>query len=292
MAPKIPPQRPRRPGEPDPSGFVGGPDAGSTPIEKPPVGPGAGTTTTAPIEQTQTTNQAGSGTEAPTPPQDLGSYAGMTIDDEIENYVRNSLAGPQDTSVAEGLAQQNQQDLLGQNLYNQRAASGAAGFGASGMQMALEGDQRRRASRDMTAQILGIRGDELDRANRQGAVGAGVDLAASQGARQDAILKAQMDALAAALGGGGGGAPPPAAGGSGGGININSPGAGIGATDIPDATDNPNDTGEGHDQGSAVSVASQPAGSTLAASDGGANYYTTPDGRWWRVPHRTIHDYG
>lgn len=118
----------------------------------------------------------------------------QSMDDLFEQYARDSF-GEVDTSEEEAQMQAQQDRLLGRGLVDTRARMGEAGFAAGGLDVALENTARAEAAEQLGLDISNIRDREGEQ--RRGAIeGAmGIDLDKQSGARQDAILKAQMDAL-------------------------------------------------------------------------------------------------
>lgn len=69
-----------------------------------------------------------------------------------------------DTSEEEAQMQAQQDRMMGQALMDQRASAGAAGFGESGAMMAMEGDTRSDAARQLGLDVSELRRTEAQRA--------------------------------------------------------------------------------------------------------------------------------
>ena len=141
----------------------------------------------------------------------------QSMDDLFEQYARDSFAEV-DTSEEEAQMQAQQDRLLGRGLVDTRARMGEAGFAAGGLDVALENTARAEAAEQLGLHISGIRDREGEQ-RRQAIEGAmGLDIEKQSSARQDAILKAQMEALAALMDQNG--EAPPDGGGEGGGDDL------------------------------------------------------------------------
>ena len=89
-----------------------------------------------------------------------------------------------DTSEEEAQMQAQQDRMMGQALMDQRAAAGAAGFGESGAMMALEGDTRSDAARELGLDISGLRREEAQQAIENALAAQGMDIAKMSAADQ------------------------------------------------------------------------------------------------------------
>lgn len=139
------------------------------------------------------------------------------LDQMFEDYARG-VFDEVDTSEEEAQLQAQQDRLLGRGLVDTRARMGEAGFAAGGLDVALENTARREAAEQLGLNISDLRDREGEqrRAAIEGAMG--LDIEKQSSARQDAILKAQMEALAALMDQNG--EAPPDGGGEGGGDDL------------------------------------------------------------------------
>ena len=116
------------------------------------------------------------------------------LDQMFEDYARG-VFDEVDTSEEEAQLQAQQDRLLGRGLVDTRARMGEAGFAAGGLDVALENTARREAAEQLGLNISDLRDREGEQ-RRQAIEGAmGLDIEKQSSARQDAILKAQMEAL-------------------------------------------------------------------------------------------------
>lgn len=238
----------------------------------------------------ETTGDTGTLADDATPNENPALEPGATanaeptdLDQMFEDYARGAF-GEVDTSEEEAQMQAQQDRLLGRGLMDTRARMGEAGFAAGGLDVALENTARAEAAEQLGLDISGIRDREGEqrRAAIEGAMG--LDLEKQSGARQDAILKAQMDALAKLLEEGGE-APPEGGDDSGGGLGGGLGGAAIGAASqaLADET-TPFGKGTGQSE-TATSGDPESYAERESHSDGDRfiENYTDPDGKTWSI---------
>jgi hypothetical protein len=175
-----------------------------------------------------------------------------------------------DTSEEEAQMQGQQDRMMGQALMDQRASMGASGFGESGAMMALEGDTRSDAARQLGLDISGLRREEAQRAIENAFKAQGIDIekmnAAEQARLNELIASFMMND----------GELPPEGGGEGGGDGGGDGGPGPMPPIIPKGTDQ-----------SETAAPPDPSGyETRDAHDEADLFlenYTDPDGKTWSV---------
>lgn len=141
----------------------------------------------------------------------VNAEAPATIDQMQEDYIREVLGSTADTSDQEAQMRAESDRTLGQGLVDMRARMGEAGFGMSGAAGALEGTLRSDAARQLSGDIMDLRDREEEQRRRAIEGAFGLDIAARDAARRQAIAEANAAAIQAILGG----APEDAAGAAG-----------------------------------------------------------------------------
>lgn len=131
--------------------------------------------------------------------------AALSNEDRAASAIGNVLKdaqNPRDTTAEEALIRQLMQDQLGQQLVDQRASMGRAGFGASGALAGIEADAQRKAAQAALGETFGVqqgaRNEQLDRLR----TGAGLDLGYQDQAAQDFANQQFLTLLQSILGGG------------------------------------------------------------------------------------------
>lgn len=178
-----------------------------------------------------------------------------------------------DTSEEEAQMQGQQDRMMGQALMDQRASAGAAGFGESGAMMAMEGDTRSDAARQLGLDVSGLRREEAQRAIENAMRAQGIDIekmkAADQARLNELIASFMMNE----------GEMPPEDGGEGGGGEDGGGGDGLPGPMPPIIP-------KGMDQ-SETAAPPDPSGyETQDAAGEGDTFienYTDPDGTTWHI---------
>lgn len=125
------------------------------------------------------------------------------FDEQVRKLMGDLLAGRgMDVSTAEEekLIQELMQDRLGQQLVEQRARMGRAGFGASGALAAMESDAQRAAAQQATRETLAVRRQAEQEAIDNALRAIGVDVSKREQASQSEVDKIFMDALLSSMG--------------------------------------------------------------------------------------------
>lgn len=138
--------------------------------------------------------------EPPPPPEPTSNDQ---FDENVRKLLDQIVSGKGmnvDTSQEEALIKELMQDRLGQQLVNQRASMGRAGFGASGALAAMEGDIQRQAGQQATQETLGLRRQAEQEAIDNAMRAVGVDISQRQEGRQSEFDQQFLDALNSALG--------------------------------------------------------------------------------------------
>jgi len=222
------------------------------------------------------------------------------LDQQLRALIANRIgaAGNVDTSGEEALIQDMMQRQLGEQLVNQRASMGRAGFSGIG---AMEGDIQRQAALDAQREILGLRRTEDQRAFDNAMRAAGTDLDFRQFGSNDEIRRAQLQALQDYLGLDSGGEATQSAldqlwgdgGARGAGMLADAANATIGGGGFGDSPDKATSGGStasstksGADPANAIPASSPPPGATRngpASDQMGADVYYDPATRKWYV---------
>mgnify|MGYP003502369815 CR=1 FL=1 len=187
-----------------------------------------------------------------------------------------------DTSEEEAQMQAQQDRMMGQALMDQRASMGASGFGESGAMMALEGDTRSDAARQLGLDISGLRREEAQQAIENAIRAQGIDIekmkAADQARLNELIASFMMNDGELPPEGGGVATPIDAIGGALG--DETTPfGKGTGQSELAAAPDSSGyETRDAHDEADLfLENYTDPDGKTWSV-------YRTPDGERYRVP--------
>lgn len=171
-------------------------------LQKGPPKQNAATTT---VDPNATGPSASTGGHAPAPNDSGAAYQPPppSTDDLINQFVQGNLGAKADTTEAEKAFQDQENAKLGAHLYDQRASLGAAGFGASGMGVALENDARARAARDVASGLTDIRRQAEQDVYNRGLGAAGLDIQEKDAAQREADARARDQVIASLLGGDG-----------------------------------------------------------------------------------------
>ena len=177
---------------------------------------------------------------------------------------------------------QAQQDrLMGQALMDQRAVAGASGFGESDAMMAMEGNLRSDAARQLGLDVSGLRREEAQRAIENAMKAQGIDIEKMKAADQ-----ARLNELIASFMMNEGELPPEGGGGDGGGGPLD------GAIPNPiaaadDALANESTPfGKGTGQSETATSGDPESYETQDAAGEGDTFienYTDPDGTTWSI---------
>lgn len=151
-------------------------------------------TGTAPEEMASTGGTVGESAPTRSNPAMEPDAEQADLDDLFLDYAQSTF-GDVDTAAQEELMRAEQDRMMGSGLMNLRANAGEAGFGMSGAAAAMENTARADAARRLGLDIFDVRNAEEDqrRAAIEGAMG--IDIEKERAARQDAILKAQIEAM-------------------------------------------------------------------------------------------------
>jgi hypothetical protein len=141
-------------------------------------------------------------TAPPPPPVQTADEQRDALDQQIRDFVSGRVSGANDVDTAEqeALIRDLVEGKTGAALVDARARGGRAGFGASGAQMAIEGDIRKQAGQAASGDILDLRRTEQQRAFDNATQAIQTESGMRSAASDDALRRMYLEALQAEAG--------------------------------------------------------------------------------------------
>ena len=135
----------------------------------------------------------------PLTPEEQAQADRDNLDQQIRDFVSGRVSGANDvdTTEQEALIRDLVEGKTGAALVDARARGGRAGFGASGAQMAIEGDIRKQAGQAASGDILDLRRTEQQRAFDNATQAIQTESGMRSAASDDALRRMYLEALQA-----------------------------------------------------------------------------------------------